>query len=97
MTATLIASLVALAFTVADWLQTRYISTHPNEWSELNPIIGEHPAPGSVNSYFSIIMVIVGIIGFALPAPWGCYGFALVAMFEAIVVARNAYKGVKFK
>lgn len=37
---------------VIDWGQTRYIARHPDQWRELNPVLGEHPSLGGVNRYF---------------------------------------------
>jgi hypothetical protein len=35
-----------------DWLQTRYIARHPEQWHETNPILGRHPDPVAVDAYF---------------------------------------------
>jgi len=35
-----------------DWGQTRYIAKHPDEFSERNFILGDHPSVGQVNTYF---------------------------------------------
>ena len=37
---------------VADWRQTLYISKHPDEFFEKNPILGAHPSDSEVNRYF---------------------------------------------
>jgi hypothetical protein len=36
-----------------DWLQTKYIATHGNEYRETNPMLGDHPSKGQVNAYFA--------------------------------------------
>jgi len=43
----------ALASTLADWSQSRYIAKHPNEFSETNVILGKHPTVGMVDTYFA--------------------------------------------
>jgi hypothetical protein len=50
-----------------DWLQTHQIATHPNQWSETNPILGKHPSVGKVNSYFIACEVGHAAISYLLP------------------------------
>lgn len=35
-----------------DYGQTRYIAANPQDWKELNPILGPHPTDGQVNLFF---------------------------------------------
>jgi len=48
-----IGQVMALTALTADWLQTRYIASHGNEYRETNFILGEHPSKGQVNAYFA--------------------------------------------
>ena len=48
-----IGQVMALTAMTADWLQTKYIATHGNEYRETNFILGEHPSKGQVNAYFA--------------------------------------------
>ncbi len=48
-----IGQIMALTALTADWMQTKYIATHGNEYREMNPILGEHPSKGQVNAYFA--------------------------------------------
>jgi hypothetical protein len=49
----IILSLIALALTGIDWLQTVYIARHPARFFERNPILGMHPSVRQVNAYFA--------------------------------------------
>jgi len=40
------------ALVVADWGQTRYISQHPDQFEEMNPILGPHPSQRNVDLFF---------------------------------------------
>ena len=52
---------------IADWLQTRYISTHPNDYRETNKVLGEHPSLNEVDSYFVSVLAAHAIVAAALP------------------------------
>jgi len=62
-----------------DWMQTRQIARHPEEYHEENPILGKHPSVSEVNQYMvasAIGHVIVAnyipdvIRGIGLPESW---------------------------
>ena len=48
-----IGQVMVLTALTADYLQTRYIATHSNEYRETNFILGNHPSEGQVNAYFA--------------------------------------------
>jgi hypothetical protein len=48
-----IGEIMALTALTADYLQTRYIASHGDEYRETNFILGEHPSKGQVNAYFA--------------------------------------------
>lgn len=48
-----IGQIMALTALTADYLQTRYIASHGDEYRETNFILGEHPSKGQVNAYFA--------------------------------------------
>lgn len=48
-----IGQVMVLGAMTMDWLQTRYIASHGNEYRETNPMLGEHPSKGQVNAYFA--------------------------------------------
>ena len=49
----------ATAF-VIDWRQTQSIARDPQHWSELNPMLGQHPSVGAVNRHFAINGLLIG-------------------------------------
>jgi hypothetical protein len=59
--------LAATGVTTVDWLQTRYISTHPATCSEANIALGQHPTLGRVDAYFA--SVVAGEVLLAYVAP----------------------------
>jgi len=50
-----------------DWLQTRYIAEHPDDYSEINPILGDHPSKHEVNVYFAAGAILHPIVSHYLP------------------------------
>mgnify|MGYP003394102298 CR=1 FL=1 len=52
---------------VANYKTTLQIAKHPNEYREANPLLGEHPSVGEVNTFFIIATVAHPIISYALP------------------------------
>ena len=53
-----------------DWSQTLKIARNPDHYREINPILGEHPSEGHVNSYMAMSLVAHTGISFLLPKPW---------------------------
>lgn len=85
--------LLAVWVLCIDWVQTRWIADHPG-FLELNPILGAHPSLGRVNAYFTVAIVALIAVTFALPWPYGFYGAMVVALIEVVVIARNSYLGI---
>ena len=50
-----------------DWKTTLDIARRPQEFSELNPLLGHHPSEGKVNTYFLITSLIHPVISYYLP------------------------------
>lgn len=47
----------AMAGIGIDALQTKYIANNPDKFTEMNPILGEHPKEGNVDKYFLMSML----------------------------------------
>ena len=77
-----------------DWAQTRTIAKNPQEHSELNPILGEHPSTGKVNNYF--LATGLGHIALAhvLGSDWRKYFQYGTIGLEAVVTQRNKQRGI---
>lgn len=57
---------------IVDWLQTRYMSKHPDQFQEMGPdrnVFGRHPNISSVNQYFIACEVLHPVIARFLPEP----------------------------
>ena len=91
-----------LAFQVValiDWGQTLDISRSCNTdryFTEINPILGECPSRGDVNTYFPIVMGIHAGISYALPPKYRKYWQNVTFSIQATNVARNYSLGIKF-
>lgn len=88
---------VALAATLADWSQTRYIARHPDLYRELNPTLPEHPSTGDVDAHFAVGIVLGAAIANWLPEDYRRYFLGGVAAIEIGVVAHNHSIGVKMR
>jgi len=81
-----------LALHGMDWAQTRTIAKNPQQWSETNRILGEHPSVGKVNNYFLATGLAHALASQYLPpdlAKWLQYG---TIGLEAGVTGRNKFK-----
>lgn len=77
-----------------DWSTTLTIADHPGNWREINPILGEHPSRGKVNTYFASAIAGHAIIAYLLPPKyrvWWQYGWIGL---EAGVDAKNLTTGI---
>lgn len=79
-----------------DWAQTRYIAKHPDEFNEINTILGYRPTPGRVDGYFASSALIHVGISYLLPDRYRRVWQNVSIGFEAGVVARNYKLGVGF-
>lgn len=89
---------------VADWGQTRWIVRHPQDpthngvytWrAEGNPLLGDYPSIGKVNTYFAAAAVGHAAISYILPRGWrDAWQYVWIGA-EANQVRRNYYMGIK--
>ncbi len=86
---------VAIAATVADWAQSRYIAQNPGRLYEINPILGRHPTVGAVNTYFAGALVGGVVLALVLPERQRRWFLGGAATLEVIVVGRNAGLGIR--
>ena len=80
---------------VADWAQTRQIARNADQYRETNPILGEHPSMGRVNTYFATALMLNYVIGRSLDRRWRTAWFVTVQSVEASVVQRNLSIGLE--
>jgi len=55
---------------IIDWGQTLDIAEKPDRYREINPLIGEHPSRGRVNTYFAVSVLSNIFIAHLLPSLW---------------------------
>lgn len=85
-----------LAIHIADWGNTLYIADHPEDYHEINPILGRHPSRSRVNNYFMITGLLHPAISYALPQPYRQYWQYATVGIEAGVVGWNLSIGIGF-
>lgn len=85
---------------IIDWQQTLSIARNPNEWYELNPILGKHPSVGNVNTYMFCSAIGHGIVSHYIPKLLGkqsrniWQATSILITFSA--VANNYSIGIRF-
>lgn len=101
-----------VAATVADWAQTRQISSQPEfsrpadrtirsytqtRYREMNPILGEHPSTRAVNTYFVTYIITHTTISYLLPKPYRTIWQSVFVGVEIAYVRSNYNIGLKIK
>lgn len=79
-----------------DWAQTRHIARNPDEFREINTVIGDHPTPGRVDGYFASSALVHFGISYLIPDRYRRVWQNVSIGFEAGVVARNVNLGIGF-
>ena len=76
---------------VVDWGQTLSIADNPNDYHELNPIIGRHPSRGKVNTYMLASALLHPLVTYAIPTEYRWYWLgSTLALSTACVVNNKA-------
>jgi hypothetical protein len=84
-----------LALGALDWAQTRAIARHPDQYREVNTILGEHPTVAQVNRYFALYLTGHTALAWTLPAQYRI-GLQYVSIgIEFNQVNHNAHIGVR--
>lgn len=86
----------AITSTVIDWGQTRYIVKHPTEFHELNPLLGEHPRMGKVNTYFAGALLGEWAASEYLDGDKRKFFLTGVLLLEVPTIIRNRRIGIRF-
>jgi len=58
------------ALHIMDWSQTLHIARNSEKYYETNPILGEHPSTGRVNTYFAVTLLANTVIPMHLNKPY---------------------------
>ena len=86
---------VATTLNVIDWGQTLDIAEKPNEYHEINPILGEHPSRAEVNRYMACSMTFRLLIAHMLPSKYRNYWLGASIMVSGYFVGRNYHIGLR--
>ena len=90
----IIAEAVFVGLAVLDWNQTLQIAKHPDEYSETNFIIGEHPSEGRVNILMPAGIVLHALVTYALPRKYRSFWQYVWIGEEAACVYQNWRTGL---
>ena len=83
------------AIHVLDWGQTLSIADNPDEYHELNPLIGRHPSRGKVNTYMLASALIHPLITYAIPTEYRWYWLGGTLTLSSACVINNKAIGLK--
>ena len=85
---------VVITALAVDMAQTLYISENPNEYSEMNPLLGKHPSQDKVIGYFLGGMIAHTAVAMALPPTYRRIWQYVFIGVETLVIGRNYSIGV---
>jgi hypothetical protein len=80
-----------------DWQQTRYIARHPDEYREINPILGDHPDTEWVDAYFLATGIGHFLVSHALPDRYREYWQYVTVGIVGAVVGWNYSIGIRME
>ena len=89
-----IAETAFVGLALLDWNQTLQIAKHPDEYSETNFIIGEHPSEGRVNILMPAGIVLHALVTYALPRKYRSFWQYVWIGEEAACVYQNWRTGL---
>jgi hypothetical protein len=79
-----------------DWAQTRQIAQHPEQFKEMNPILGSHPSVQSVDIYMGSALIIHPVISSVLPSHYReAWQYISIGVSGGAVI-NNVNIGVRF-
>jgi len=84
-----------VATMLVDMAQTLYISGH-DEYSELNPLLGERPSRDRVYGYFLGGIVAHTVVSYLLPKEYRKWWQGAFIVIESGMVIRNSSLGIGF-
>lgn len=87
---------IATTLHIIDWAQTRHIARNPHKFSELNPILPNHPSLAQVNTHFIWTGIATGLLAHNFPK----YRSLLLKTYigyQTINTVRNYHIGIKME
>jgi hypothetical protein len=86
---------IALAATVIDYGQTRYIAKNTWTHHESNPMIGRYPSLGKVNQHFIILPIATYLILDNISSEHRTWALRALAVVEIGFIAHNYSLGLR--
>lgn len=86
---------VYLALHAIDYFQTKEIARNP-AFKEYNPILGEHPSSGRINTYFALTAIGHAAISYVLKPKYRRYWQFVTIGIQSYTVCHNYHVGVRF-
>ena len=83
------------AIHVVDWGQTLDIADNPNEYQEVNPLMGKHPSRGKVNIYMASSALLHPLVTYLIPHKWRWYWIGGTIVTSGACVINNNSIGLK--
>lgn len=80
---------------IVDWGQTRHIAKNPDQFYEINPILGRHPSVGEVDTYMITGAVIHTAVSVVLPQKYRSYWQYVTIGMSGYCVGNNINAGIK--
>ena len=80
-----------------DWRQTRHLSGNPDDYYEVNPIMGRHPSKQTVDAYFAASSLAHVGISAMLPDEIRDYWQMVTIGIKTAVVGWNFSIGIKME
>ena len=84
------------ALLAADYAQTLEIAKHPDQFWEMNPILGRHPSEDRVHAYFLTWLAINWLVGDRLPERVSKPFYYTMLAVESWAVTNNISAGIRF-
>lgn len=81
---------------VLDWMQTRYIAKHPEEFHETNRNLGRHPSTREVDRHFIALGTLQLAAVALLPTTYRAWFQTATIYVEASAVQGNMELGIGF-
>ena len=85
---------IFITLCLVDWGQTLNIADNPHLYYERNPLLGQHPSRGKVNTYFAIAIPLHIGVTYALPKKWRSFWLKGSIGVEVLCVGNNFVLGI---
>jgi hypothetical protein len=78
-----------------DWLQTQEIVKDPDNRTELNPLLGEHPSMSKINVLIPLSIIACYLTARVLPEGWRPWFQWAVIIIESLAIYNNHARGIR--